>query len=97
MNNVDFISDKWRTIRHTRHLGKVHFIFTIIPLPCIVFYAHLQRLSGDFKEMMTSVVVILMAIYHILRTSMGLMQLNAYHARCKDLMKRMLTLKMVRR
>lgn len=77
IQNIDFISDKWRTVRQTRHLGYVHLALSIIPLPFIVFYAHLQQISGDYKEMMASVVVILTAAYHISRTIWGLMQLDA--------------------
>ena len=96
IQNIDFISEKWRTVRHTRHLGYFHLALSIVPLPYIIFYAHLQRISSDFKEMMTAVVVILMAIYHTFRTIWGLLQLDAYKMWCTDLMKRMLGLKMVR-
>lgn len=65
---VDFISEKWRTIMHTRHLAYIHLTLSVIPLPYIIFYAHLQQISSDYKEMMAAVVVILMAIYHIGRT-----------------------------
>lgn len=44
--------------------------FMLIP-PYIVFYAHLERISSDYKEMMTAVVVILMCIYHMERTIWG--------------------------
>lgn len=93
--NVDFISDKWRTIRHTLHLGYLHLAFSIVPLPYIIFYAHLQRISGDYKEMMTAVVVILMSIYHMKRTVWGLMQLNEYHTWCVDLMERLIKLDLI--
>lgn len=96
MQNVDFISEKWRTVRYTRHLGYVHLAFSIVPLPYIVFYAHLQQISSDYKEMMAAVVVILMALYHICRTIWGLLQLDAFYAWSMDLMKRMAALKMVR-
>ena len=92
---MDFISEKWRTVLHTRHLGYLHLALTIIPLPYIMFYAHLQQIAYDYKEMMAAVVVILMAIYHIIRTIWGLMQLDAYHIWCEDMAKRMLILKMV--
>lgn len=72
IQNVDFISEKWRTIAHTRHLGYLHLALTFIPLPYIMFYAHLQQISKEYKEMMAAVVVILMAIYHIMRTVFGL-------------------------
>jgi len=96
MQNVDFISEKWRTITHTRHLGYLHLAFMLIPLPYIIFYAHLQRISSDYKEMMTAVVVILMCMYHVTRTVWGLIQLESYHVWCKDLAERMLTLEMVK-
>jgi len=60
-----------------------------------MFYAHLQQIAYDYKEMMAAVVVILMAFYHIIRTMWGLMQLDAYHIWCKDMAKRMLILEMV--
>ena len=95
IQNIDFITEKWRTITHTRNLGYMHLAFCLAPLPYIVFYTHLQRISGDFKEMMTAVVVILMAIYHIFRTVWGLLQVDAYYVWCKDLAVRMLTLKKI--
>lgn len=95
IHNVDCITEKWRTIAHNRHLGYLHLAFSLIPLPYIIFYTHLQRISGDFKEMMAAVVVILMSIYHVMRTVSGLMQLDAYHVWCKDMAKRMLTLNMI--
>jgi len=45
---------------------------------------------------MAAVVVILMALYHISRTIWGLTQLDAYLMWSIDLMKRMLTLDMIR-
>lgn len=96
VENVDFTTEKWRTVQHTRHLGYLHLTLSIVPVPYIMFYVHLQQISSDYKEMMAAVFVIHMAMYHISRTIWGLLQLDAYHMWCKDLMERMLILKMVR-
>ena len=32
MSNIDFISEKWRTIRRTRRLASIHIISSIVPL-----------------------------------------------------------------
>lgn len=90
--NFDFITEKWRTIRRTRNLARLHLTIAISPMPFIVFYAHLQLVSQDCKEMMAAVIGILMCLY---RTAWGLVQLDAFSRWCDRLLRRMKKLDMI--
>lgn len=61
----------------------------------IVFYAHLQRIAKDYKEMMAAVIGILYCGYHIARTIWGLVQLYAFSSWCRYLLERMRLLRMI--
>jgi len=63
--NFDYISEKWRTIHHTRRLGQIHLAIAICPMPVIIFYTVLQAMSEDYKEMMAGIIGTLMSIYHV--------------------------------
>jgi len=93
--NVDFISEKWRTVYRTRFLAYVHMFFAIVPMPFIIFYAHLQQTSEDYKEMMAAVIAILMSFYHVMRTGFGLIQLASFSKWCSVLIERMWKIKMI--
>lgn len=93
--NFDFISEKWRTIYDTRKSSYMHLVVSLVPMGYILYYAHLQRISKDYKEMMTAVVGILMCIYHVTRTSMGMMQLNVFWNWSTDLVERMKILSLI--
>jgi len=93
--NIDFISEKWRTVHRTRFLGWVHMTFAIAPMPFIIYYAHLQQSSEDYKEMMAAVIAILMSLYHVLRTAWGLIQLASFSQWCSVLVQRMWRMGMI--
>jgi len=89
IHNLDFISGKWRTVNRTRFLGHLHFVFAILPMPVIIFYAHLQQISKDYKEMMTAVVALFLSLYHLIRTGWGLIQLAEFSKWTTVLIQRM--------
>lgn len=76
----DFLSDRWRTIRHTFIDGLLHLIFASLPLSYIVYYAYLQAAltDPDYKELFAAVTAIVLSVYHILRTLWGLYQLYRF-------------------
>ncbi len=51
MNNIDFISEKWRACRRTRKLARIHLASNIIPIIYVAVYAEAQRLPDDNKEL----------------------------------------------
>lgn len=87
--NWDFITEQWRTMKETRLLSGIHLAVAILPMPFIMYYAHLQQRSQDHKEMMTAVVAILTSMYHVLRTIWGIFQLKSFTKWCSVLRKRM--------
>ena len=46
MNNIDFISEKWRTCRRTRDLTRIHLAQYILPIIYLAVYAEVQRQDG---------------------------------------------------
>lgn len=55
----------------------------VFPMFFVVAYAMLQALSGDYKEMMTAVIAVMLSLYHIARTAWGLAQLREYVRWCE--------------
>lgn len=60
----------------------MHLIATVA-MAVVVGYAVIQGLSGDYKEMMTALIAVVLAFYHIARTIWGLVQLEEYARWCK--------------
>ncbi len=51
LNGLDYISEKWRTVRRTRNLARTHVVLTVFPMMYVATYAESQRRDGDYKEM----------------------------------------------
>ncbi len=83
MNNVDFISEKWRTCCRTRNLGYIHVASSIFLIIYVAVYAEAQRRDGDEKELGAALAVLMFNVFQLLRTMMGFVQLNAFVAWCK--------------
>lgn len=64
-------------------------------MPFIIFYAHLQQISQDYKKIMTAVVAIFMSLYHVMRSCWGLIQVDNFSKWCSALIDRMLRMKMI--
>ncbi len=84
MNNVDFISEKWRTCRRTRNLARIHVASSIFPIIYVAVYAEAQRRDGDNKELGAALAALMFNVFQLMRTIMGIVQLNAFVAWCKD-------------
>ncbi|PXF47042.1 Cytochrome c oxidase assembly factor 7 [Gracilariopsis chorda] len=76
--NKDFISEKWKTVRNTRHAGYHNMFWSIIPFFYVIVYCIVQGLSGDYKETCAAVVATLFALLHMFRTLWGLWQLRSF-------------------
>ncbi len=86
MNNIDFISEKWRTCRRTRNLARMHLAASIIPIIYVAMYAEAQRRDNDYKEFGAALAALMFNVFQLFRTIMGIVQLNAFVAWCKDAM-----------
>ncbi len=84
MNNVDFISEKWRTCRRTRKLAHIHAASSIFPIMYVAVYAEAQRRVDDNKELGAALAALMFNVFQLMRTIMGIVQLNAFVAWCKD-------------
>ncbi len=84
MSNFDFISEKWRKCRRTRTLARWHLAALILPIIYVVVYTEAQRRSNDYKEFAAALVALMFNVFQLLRTIMGIAQLNAFVAWCKD-------------
>lgn len=49
----------------------------------VIWYAVVQARSGDYKEMMTAIITVMLKICHIARTVWGLVQLREYISWCR--------------
>lgn len=89
----DFMTEKWRTIRNTRRLGYAQIVISIVPLPVFVFYAAVQGIAGDHKEMMAALVGFLFlgqrGLLRLFGDAYGLMALNTYQVWSTDVLERM--------
>ncbi len=83
MNNVDFISEKWRSCRRTRKLAHIHVASSVFPIIYVALYAEAQRRNGDDKELGAALAALLFNVFQLTRTIMGIVQLNAFVAWCK--------------
>ena len=84
MSNIDFISEKWRTCRRTRNLAYIHVASSIFPIIYVAVYAEAQRRDGDDKELGAALAALMFNVFQLMRTIMGILQLNAFVAWCKD-------------
>ncbi len=84
MKIFDFISEKWRTCRRTRHLAHIHVASSIVALTYITVYAEGQRRTGNNNELGAVLAAILFNIFHLMPTVPGILRPNAFVARCKD-------------
>ncbi len=83
LNNIDFISEKWRTCRRTRNLARIQLVSYILPVIYVAVYAEAQRRKEDNKEFAAALTALMFNIYQMMRTIMGWVQLNAFVAWCK--------------
>lgn len=60
----DIISAKWKSVRETRNV-----LFTLVPIVLVIAYGVIQGMSGDYKEMMTAVIALMLTLYHLARTA----------------------------
>ncbi len=83
MHNIDFISEKWRTCRRTRKLAHIHIASSILPIIYVAVYAEAQRRDEDNKELGAALAALMFNVFQLMRTIMGLVQLNAFVAWCR--------------
>ena len=83
MHSIDFISEKWRTCSSTRNHAHVNLILSRLPIMYIAIYAEAQRKDQDHKELGAALAALLFNLFQLMRTIMGLVQLNAFVAWCK--------------
>ena len=86
MHNIDFISEKWRTVRRTRTLAYVHMISSVVPCFYVAVYAEAQRQNKDSKELGAAIAALMFNVIQLLRTLMGKVQVEAFVEWCKDAM-----------
>ena len=83
MHNIDFISEKWRTVRRTRTLSYAHVFSSVVPCLYVAVYAEAQRQKKDSKELGAAMAALMFNLIQLLRTLMGKMQLEAFVVWCK--------------
>ncbi len=83
MHEFDFISEKWRTCRRTRTLARRHIASSIIPIIYVALYAEAQRRAEDNKKLGAALAALMFNVFQLMRSIMGLVQLNAFVAWCK--------------
>ncbi len=83
MNNIDFISEKWRTVGRTRRLAYIHLASFAFPILYVATYAEAQRRAGDSKELGAALAALMFNTIQLARTFIGIVQLNAFVQWCK--------------
>ena len=93
LSSIDFLSEKWRTVRRTRKLVRMHIVGSILPVFYVAVYADAQRRNGDFKEYGSALVALFFNLWHFIRTLFGNIQVDAYLKWANDLAKCMKALR----
>ncbi len=83
MNNIDFISEKWRTVRRTRRLSYIHLASFLVPILYVATYAEAQRRADDSKELGAALAALMFNLIQLMRTLMGIVQLKAFAQWCR--------------
>ena len=83
MHNIDFISDKWRTVKRTRRHAYRHLFSSVVPCIYVAVYAEAQRQNNDSQELGAAIAALMFNLIHFWRTLMGIVQLDAFVAWCK--------------
>ena len=83
MHNIDFISDKWRTVGRTRSHAYLHLFSSVVPCIYVAVYAEAQRQNDDSQELGAAIAALMFNLIHFWRTLMGIVQLDAFVAWCK--------------
>ena len=92
MYNIDFITEKWRTVGETRTFAYAHMISSVVPCLYVAVYAEAQRQNNDSQELGAALAALMFNLIHLLRTLMGKVQLEAYVVWCKHAMECLLAL-----
>ena len=81
----DFISANWRSVRKTRLLALLHLLISVPPMGVVLFYSVVQDAKGDYKEMMAAILALVFSLYHVARTCVGLIQVQAFMKWCVEM------------
>lgn len=73
---------EWKSARKTRQFGYSQIVGALFPMLVVIGYSYVQGLAKDFKEMMTGIIALFIAIYHVVRTAWGLIKLCLYRSWC---------------
>ncbi len=66
--------------RRTRNLARIHLASSIFPVLYVAVYAEAQRRMNAYKEFSATLAVLMFKAVELLRTGMGIAQLNAFVA-----------------
>ena len=83
MTNIDYISEKWRPIRRIHRHGYIHLVSSVFPIVYVGVYAEAQRRSGDWKECGAALAALFFNVMHLMRTTTGIIQANAFLKWCE--------------
>ncbi len=83
MSSIDFITSKWRTVRRTRRLAYIHLASSVFPIIYVATYAEAQRRAEDTKELGAALAALMFNLIQLLRTLMGIVQLNIFIRWCQ--------------
>ena len=78
IHNIDFISEKGRTVRRTRTLAYAHIVSSVVPCLYMAVYAEAQRQNKDSKELGSAMAALMFNLIQLLRTLMGKVELEAF-------------------
>ena len=67
MLNINFITEKRRTVRRTRMLSKVHLVLSVVSALYIVVYAEVQRRAKDSKELGAALAALSLILMQMVR------------------------------
>lgn len=80
----DFIGDRWKTIERTKRHGWLHVSLSVPGSCYIIYYAHLQSVEPDYKEMFAAIAALMFSFLHLARTLVGLWQVKRFQSWSTD-------------
>lgn len=78
MNNIDFISEEWRTVRRTYRNARIYLASSITLCLYAAVIAEAQRRTNDNKELEAALVALMLDFVQLMRTLMGILQIDVF-------------------
>lgn len=75
---LDFITEKWKTVKTTRREGYLDLFISVACLSFLLYFIQQQKCIENDTEMGAAISAVLLSAFHMARTAWGLIQLEDF-------------------